>query len=199
MTDSCIRQIFRTRAPRQGGFQRPGGNVIPGAVAGPPIPAGMMRTGIANNLHNIVSNQSDASTKCLLQSHAGEISLPPALPSSWQNGSVSGLKARGAFEVCMEWNDEKLLVVLNLMPSLTEKYGFSKKPAFIGKSRGGSNSYTWATNNPGKVSFIYTDNPVITREALMKLEDPAKNDVSLLNESDYKATIIFRHHFKQKT
>ncbi|MBP1665206.1 MAG: hypothetical protein H6Q23_66 [Bacteroidetes bacterium] len=115
MTDTCIRQLFLTRVPRQIGFQRTGRNAIPGAIAGPPIPAGMMRTGIANNLHNIVSNQSDASfgitaaiTECLLQSHAEEISLLPALPVSWKNGSVTGLRARGGFEVSMTWENGKL-------------------------------------------------------------------------------------------
>src|SRR5262249_5077970 len=37
---------------------------------------------------------------------------------------------------------------------LTEKHGLSKKPAFVGMSRGGRNAYTWATTNPDKVSCI---------------------------------------------
>ena len=44
---------------------------------------------------------------------------------------------------------------------LTEKHGLSKKPAFIGMSKGGVNEYDWASVNPDKVSCIYADNPAI--------------------------------------
>ena len=64
---------------------------------------------------------------------------------------------------------------------LTEKHGLSKKPAFIGMSRGGEYAYTWATRHPDRVSCIYGDNPGANPEVLAKLGELARNDVPLLH------------------
>ncbi|MBC7913752.1 MAG: glycoside hydrolase family 95 protein [Pyrinomonadaceae bacterium] len=53
-------------------------------------------------------------TEMLLQSHAGEVHVLPALPSAWPKGYIHGLSARGGFDVDIDWTNSKLEKVVIL-------------------------------------------------------------------------------------
>ncbi len=44
----------------------------------------------------------------LMQSHMGFIHLLPALPDAWSEGNISGICAKGGFDVDIAWNEGKL-------------------------------------------------------------------------------------------
>ena len=63
----------------------------------------------------------------LLQSHEGFIRILPTLPPNWENGKISGLKARGNIEVSIEWKDGRLVKL-----GLTSKEDQTKKIVYNG-------------------------------------------------------------------
>ena len=80
----------------------------------------------------------------LVQSHSGNIELLPAIPNAWNNGSVSGLKARGGFEIAMEWNNK-----------IVQKAAIKGEPNSSGKLKINDQTISFTLNKEGL--FTYTN------------------------------------------
>lgn len=91
-------------------------------------------------------------TEMLLQSHAGEIHLLPALPKAWPSGTVKGLRARGGFEVDIQWRAGQLDAVTIRSVNGTDcqvRYGDTVVRLRIG--RGQATSLNGTLHGPGNV------------------------------------------------
>ena len=63
-----------------------------------------------NQVFQLDANMGYVAGVCemLIQSHEGFISLLPALPKKWDNGSFRGLRARGGYELDVKWEDYEI-------------------------------------------------------------------------------------------
>lgn len=112
----------------------------------------------------------------LLQSHAGFVHLLPALPTNWADGEVSGLRARGGFEiVSLKWEDGEVVSV-------------SIKSTIGGNLRLRSN--TQLTMNGNALEIASGDNTnALTQPYVMP--DPIVVDESKIPETSLPTTYLY--------
>jgi alpha-L-fucosidase 2 len=108
----------------------------------------------------------------LMQSYDGAIHLLPALPDEWRNGTVSGLRARGGFEIMeMKWTNGLLISVTiksRLGSNLRLRTNIPMTAAKVAlKTAKGKNSNAF-------FQMSEVASPVISPEATIKSASPGK-------------------------
>lgn len=104
----------------------------------------------------------------LLQSHTDTLQLLPALPGTWRNGSIEGLKAVGNFTVNQTWQDGQLTMAIikshASMPLYVKYKDITKMLVINGKGRKvrykkkDNNTIIIPTTKTGDIYVIKQDN-----------------------------------------
>lgn len=99
----------------------------------------------------------------LIQSHDGAIHLLPALPDIWKDGSVSGIMARGGFEISMKWKNGEVAEI-----SILSKLGGNLR--IRSHTRLSGKELKIAEGNNSNLFFAPADiaKPIISQEASLK-------------------------------
>ncbi|WP_164112393.1 MULTISPECIES: glycosyl hydrolase family 95 catalytic domain-containing protein [Sphingobacterium] len=89
--------VFIEPAAKKNVKRRPGGGVYSNLFSGHPPFQIDANFGVSAGI-----------IEMLVQSHEGFIRILPALPTAWKTGNINGIKARGNFELCIQWENGNL-------------------------------------------------------------------------------------------
>ncbi|MCJ8011516.1 glycoside hydrolase N-terminal domain-containing protein [Paenibacillus sp. KQZ6P-2] len=119
-------------------------------------------------------------SEMLLQSHLDNIHILPALPSSWSDGSYSGLKARNGFEVGVSWAQSRAtsIKIKSLAGSRAVLYYPNIKGAAVVDQNGTPVTYTTVSKDQiefnTQVGSTYTVNSIPSAppgDTIVKVDD----------------------------
>ena len=140
-------------------------------------------------------------TEMLLQSHGGYISLLPSIPKEWKNLKFKGLKARGNFEISLDYKDgiiENCEIISYKGEPITLYYGgeideitvYSSGEEIPVKRIDGKVSFDTAAGETYRLSgFKKRVNRLIARDLIAKWQ---KNCVELEWKNDENEYDVFR-------
>ncbi len=124
-------------------------------------------------------------SEMLLQSHSGAIHLLPALPSLWKEGSIEGLKSRGACAVDISWKDgvlenARILAYLDGKIRIRAEWPLKIKGASIAQGK---------LDNP-LLEYSYDFVPTIIGEPKLNLETKKYYEYDIYLEKNESVSII---------
>lgn len=112
-------------------------------------------------------------TEMLMQSANGAVHLIPALPDVWKTGSVTGLRARGGFEIIeMKWKERKLTKVV-----IKSKIGGNLRIRTPNPLQSVGNTPLVEATGENNNRFYYVEEtpaPVISSDAQVEIYEPKK-------------------------
>ena len=115
-------------------------------------------------------------TEMLLQSQDGAIYILPALPDDWKDGSISGLRAYGGFDVSFTWENNRVQKVI-----ITSHLGGNCRIRV-------PNDIVLANGKEMKQASGENPNPFFTT---VKVKDPLISSEANLHDVNLKPTLIY--------